>query len=378
MSRRRIIEGRWSCSSCGTQKILGRHKTCTACGSPRESTDGETDYDFGGTTSTGGSTRETVTDADALALARSGEDWHCAACGSANRGDAEQCRSCGAAKGPTTQVAPPAVPGPHTSKKPHRWLKRFLALGIVVVAVIGLMVWATRTQEVEGVTARTWTHTVSQERFTPWTTGGWQNTLNDRAPVMPVEGTGEVAGVQNVRDCQEKQSGTRQVPDGTETVCHQVTHQVQDGTREDCQIQDLGNGFAEEVCTHVATYTTETTEECQEQTIYRQEPIYDTWCTYDTWTWKTIDQASHSGTWDAPTWPELETGRLDRTRQAHAYLVTIAYPWRGDTQHHEVEPASLDELQRWKQVGPCARGQLNEAISHHIIAPVSNNAPGLQ
>ena len=66
-TRTRIIEGTWTCTSCQTPGILGRHKKCTQCGNPREETGGESHFDFGEVDAvTGKSLREGVTGAQAL------------------------------------------------------------------------------------------------------------------------------------------------------------------------------------------------------------------------------------------------------------------------------------------------------------------------
>lgn len=343
MSRRRIIEGRWTCSSCGTADISGRHKSCRDCGSPREAADGETDFDFGGTTATGASTEAGVADADALDTAEAGADWHCSACGAANRGDVGNCRACGAAPGET------AAPEPTPDRPKGRGLKGLVVAGVLIA---GVVFWVTRTQELQGEVARSWSHTVTQQRFTPLTTGGWQDKLRERPPEMPVEGAGGDGGVQKVRDCSRKQNGTRRVADGTERVCRNKTRKVQDGTREACEVRDLGNGFAEEVCTDTPVYKTESSEECADETRYREEPVFDTWCTYDTWAWKTLDEQTTSGTWDDPRWPVVKSGPLDRQQRTQAYEIVITYPWRSGSETHKVEPTSQKALEGWQEGVP--------------------------
>ena len=95
--RIRIIEGTWTCTSCGTQGILGRHKKCTVCNNPRELTGQESEFEFGEVDpTTGKSLREGVTDEKALDMAAAGEDWFCAFCNASNRGDAPRCKHCSA------------------------------------------------------------------------------------------------------------------------------------------------------------------------------------------------------------------------------------------------------------------------------------------
>ncbi|ABF87594.1 hypothetical protein MXAN_6094 [Myxococcus xanthus DK 1622] len=108
MARRtRIIEGTWNCTSCDTKSIRARHKRCPQCNNPRELTGKESEFDFGGVDATSGkSLREGVTDAAALALAKAGEDWFCAFCGAATRGDTTRCKHCGAERTDDAKAAP--------------------------------------------------------------------------------------------------------------------------------------------------------------------------------------------------------------------------------------------------------------------------------
>ncbi len=226
------------------------------------------------------------------------------------------------------------------------WGRRLVVVGVVLAA--GLF-WATRTQDVVGTPERSWSHTATLQRFVPLSTGGWQTSLTERPPEMPVEGTGGEGGVQNVRACEEKQNGTRRVADGTERVCRDQQRKVQDGTREACVAKDLGNGFTEEACTDEPVYRTETVEKCTDEIRYREEPVLDTWCTYDTWAWKTLDAETLSGTWDAPRWPAVRPGPLDRVQRSHTYAVQIHYPHRDGTETHPVTPKTLAELDSWTE-----------------------------
>src|SRR5688500_11142706 len=127
MARERIIEGTWNCTSCGLQGVKGRHKSCPGCGNPRETTGGESQFDFGEASASGGLTRESATDAAALDAAGAGSDWFCTYCGAGNRGDHPACRTCSATREdarPAPQALAPEAPAPRP------WRKLALVLGL--------------------------------------------------------------------------------------------------------------------------------------------------------------------------------------------------------------------------------------------------------
>ncbi|MFP2912779.1 hypothetical protein ACLESD_48790, partial [Pyxidicoccus sp. 3LFB2] len=199
--RTRIIEGTWNCTSCDTKGIPARLKVCPNCNNPREVTGKESEFDFGGVDArTGKSLREGVTDDETLELAAAGEDWFCAYCGAANRGDVSHCKQCSAertadAKAAVSRELPsPNAPPPQPvapPKKP-RDLKRLLILGALFSCCFGGAVfrhWAGSTHEYPGeVTGTAWKRAVVQERFLPVAKTGWRDELRGTAPRMPVNG----------------------------------------------------------------------------------------------------------------------------------------------------------------------------------------------
>ncbi|MCE9671983.1 hypothetical protein LY474_29675 [Myxococcus stipitatus] len=357
--RTRIIEGTWNCTSCDTRDILARHKRCPTCNNPRELTGQESEFDFGDVDAESGrSLREGVTDEKVLEIAAAGEDWFCAYCGAANRGDTPKCKHCGGERTPDAKKAtlqdlerdearlPPEVP----VKPPPP--KRRLATAVVVAVFFGIIafaVWATRTRELEGeVTGTSWERAVVQERFAPVTKTGWEDELRVVNTRMPVNGGGEVAGVGNVRDCVSRQRGTRKVADGTERVCRTKSRRVACGTEEKCRRRDRGNGFAEETCESVTKYCSESYEDCQNETRYRNEPVYARQCSYDTYEWKPVDRREARGQDDAPRWPELVVGPQDRQRREEKYAVRIHYQRKGD-QEHVHQPTNERDFLSWRK-----------------------------
>jgi hypothetical protein len=360
-TRRRIIEGTWTCTSCGSSGIPGRHKTCPSCGNPRDEAR-ETQFDFGARSASGASDRATVSDPAALAAAAVGPDWHCAYCQTANRGDATVCRSCSAerearalgpppptpaAQGAIAQplASPPAAAGPPAKRGCAR--RGCLGLALLLVVAGLFLWWGSRTRETTGrIVAHAWEREILRERFTPVVREGWQDELRAARTVLPVAGRGEVAGVERIRDCQRRQRGTRRVADGTETVCTTKTREVACGTEERCSVRDLGNGYAEEVCTDVTRTCSESYEDCREETRWREEPVYGVSCRYDTWEWQPAGSFRASGGSDPPHWPEVELAAADRAERRERYEVTVAW---GDeeAERHTFTVPSAGDFQRW-------------------------------
>jgi hypothetical protein len=360
--RTRIIEGTWNCSSCGKKGILARHKKCPDCNNPRELTGKESEFDFGGTDArTGKSLREGVTDEKALEMANAGADWFCAYCGASNRGDQPICKNCKAERTDDAKALreeeDPGLPPPEPQQAPppkRTWRTVLMAVGGSLLFCCGSTliygIWASWTHDYAGqVVSAEWKRTVFQERFTPVTQEGWRDELRPQAPRMPVNGTGEVAGVQNIRGCSSRQRDTRQVPDGTERVCSKKTRKVACGTEEKCRRRDKGNGFTEEICEDVTKYCSEPYEDCRNETRYRTEPVYAQHCSYDTHQWKEVDRREASGSGEQPPrWPELSAGPTDRLRREEKYAIHIQYEDKGPKKI-VYEPKTEQGYLVWKQ-----------------------------
>jgi hypothetical protein len=205
------------------------------------------------------------------------------------------------------------------------------------------------------VSAVSWERDVLRQTFTATATHGWQDELTVREPVMPVNGEGEDGGVQNIRECHEAQRGTIQVEDGQEEVCTTMTQSVVCGTTESCTVTDLGNGFAEEVCTDVTQYCDESHQDCHLETRYRDEPVYDTQCSYDTYAWKDQEVTEAAGNDSSPEWPSVETDALDRLVRSAEYLVKVGYDENTPSSRaekswhltHQIAPETEEEFLRW-------------------------------
>jgi hypothetical protein len=360
--RTRIIEGTWNCTSCDTKGILARHKKCPHCGNPRELTGKESEFDFGNTDAkTGKSLREGVTDEKALDMANAGADWFCAYCGASNRGDQEICKNCRAERGSDAKALeeeadpglPPENPPPPATKKRGTGFKVAMALlGSLFFCCGGTFayaIWSAIPHDTTGeITSTEWKRTLYHERFTAVTLEGWADELRAESPRMPVNGSGEVAGVQNIRGCVSRQRTTRKVADGTERVCSTKTRKKACGTEEKCRTRNKGNGFKEEVCEDVTRYCDESYQDCHTETRYRDEPVYAQKCSYDTFQWKEVTRRDTSGKdGEPPHWPELSTTAEDRLRREENYTVYLTYD--GGKEKTKLEPKTEQEYLAWKK-----------------------------
>lgn len=372
--RERIIEGTWNCTSCDARDIPARHARCPTCNSVREGGT-ESSFDFGATDAvTGRTLREGVTDAAQQAAAGKGPDWFCEYCDASNRADVVRCRTCNAARSPASRTAAvtqswPAVPSPPPRVSPAAQAAAEAAAearpptkkggrrgaGCLLVLLLGcggfgvLGWWGQQTHAVTGeVVERSWRREVKMEHFTRVKEQGWRDELRATPARMPVDGRGELPGVSNVRDCKRAQRGTREVADGTERVCTTKSRRVRCGSEERCSRQDLGNGYAKEVCEDVPKYCSEDYRDCEDRTRYRTVPVYADRCTYDTWRWEAGVKRELRGADDPPRWPDVAVGPLDRATRTEAYQVTLAYDDGDEVRRHVVELPGEAEFARWR------------------------------
>jgi hypothetical protein len=348
MARRRIIEGKWNCTSCDTKGILGRHKRCPSCGNPREE-NSESNFNFGEQSSTGKSMSKTVTDSDVLELATAGRDWFCSFCESANIGNKPTCTSCGASRELESESKPPD--SQTETGTPKGQLSSFLTILLfsLISCCCGFGWWA--DQAVPGmakVVEKSWERTIEPEQFVTVTLRAWKSDLQPIKSVMPVNGVGEIAGVENIKDCFEKQRGVNRVPIGTEVVCRTETRSIECGTTEQCTINDLGNGMAEEVCDDVVEYCDEEYEDCHNETQYREDPIYEQYCSYDTFQWKKLPTISLAKKDDNPQWPAIDEQRNQRFIKTENYTVHMTVEHQEELLTWDYQTISLQEFQRYQ------------------------------
>ncbi|TNE90658.1 MAG: zinc ribbon domain-containing protein [Deltaproteobacteria bacterium] len=264
----------WDCPACGTTKLLGKtHRHCPSCGAAQ---DPERRY-FP-------AEHEKVAVEDHVFV---GRDLVCAHCETPNSAIAKHCVNCGAAigdgddvgvvlvherdgsseapseaSGATSSSAKPEVP----VKSGGRGWAGLVGLGLLGMLFVSMLcccitVFWTREGEAELV-SRSWERSIAIERFSARSDGDW-------CDGMPHDAYGVSRS--------QKQRSTNRIPDGE--VCRTVNRDNGDGTYSQSQS-----------CT----------------TTYREEPVYDDWCSYtvDRWGHDRWETAKGTGK-DKPKWPRI-------------------------------------------------------------------------
>ncbi len=331
-----IREGRWLCRSCGAEN-RGRNESCSGlsghdgCGVARP-----TEVRFYLPENS-----PIVTDVAELADADSGADWHCDHCGGANKNAyankrVTQCVHCGAGRDggdidtATLSYAEGAAPRTAVQANPPRPSRRqtevivpltttgsyqyILATAVGLLAVVGL-VWyfffIAYTIDAR-VTDFSWTRSVTIERYQTVREDDWD---------IPVGGR-EVDATTKIRSY-------RQVFDHNETRTRQVSEQVASGSESySCGTTDLGNGYFRDNTCSRTTYQTEYHTETYSEPVYRDEPVYDTWYTYDIERWLVNRTPLASGKNHTPVWPDYTLANnhervSSKPEQYMVYLIDV-------------------------------------------------------
>ncbi len=273
-------EMQWDCKFCGEEKLLGKtHRFCPVCGAVQDP-----------------NSRYYPSDEEKVAVedhAYVGADRICSACNSNNSGSAEYCTECGAplseaARAKTLEAQSRTAEGEFASSGSRDIVKErfdsemervgvtkkkktsqginFKVLGIigaVIAVIIAGIVALTMTKSASVfVTGHSWEREVRIEEYGPQNGSDW----DDNVP----------GGAYSV-SCSQRQRDTNRVPDGEECTTRRI---------------DQGDG----------TYR----EEQQCRTTYREEPVYDQWCTFtiDRWEYERSATANGSSVNDTPYWPE--------------------------------------------------------------------------
>lgn len=249
----------WDCPTCGAKALLGvTHRHCPSCGSPQ---DPEARY-----------FPEPGSEVVAQGHKWVGSDKICRYCGSPNGAASAHCGNCGAAldgaaeaklvEDPVVVRKPAAVSSGAPARRSGGSLVRKVLAGVVLVlvAVLALVLWmrSTTDRSVRVVDSR-WERRVLLERFGPVQGSGWC----DQAP-----SDGRLQGRTS------KVRSHDRIPDGESCSDRRV---------------DQGDG----------SFRIET--DCR--TTYREEPVYDDWCTWTVVRWQPAGELLTQGTRAAtPVW----------------------------------------------------------------------------
>lgn len=362
----RTIELTWRCASCGTKGILGRHKACPECASPREkgemNMDGlDTDVDGDGFNDAA-----TVTAPELLDLAQAGYDWFCTHCESGNRGDGSECSNCGSPRygekkelhpdllppKPKPAPAPPPEPDEEPAQDPRkRHVQGFLVFVALALFALLVGVWAFSTHDVTGTTAKMeWERKVTVDAWSPKTERAWRHRASERTEVKPVNGGGERAGYALIPgSCREEHYEDQQYQCGTReerydcstshTESYQATCQRSESYTcgETCSSQ--GNGFAKcrpKNCSRSVSYSCTKTRQVKDPKTctrdvpkYCTRPIYRDKCDYLTQEWVKVREPVLSGQGKNMAWPDVTLLALERARRSSTYGVTWTYKDKG-------------------------------------------------
>jgi len=303
----KVYEMLWDCKFCGQQKLLAKtNRTCTQCGAAQDP-----------------SWRYFPSDQDKVEVQNhtfKGKDRLCPACDSVNAADNQFCIRCGAPmddaisadtvpsrskaawddfetqnlkalqraqkelaqlqESAQRQGMRPSSGRPHRSTG-YRQNRRNTAKSAVLIgsglsgvagvgSIIAWLLSMTVSIPVE-VTGHTWQRRIAIEVYEAQSGGDWDDSLP--------------SGAYNV-SCSSRQRSTNRIPDGETCSTRQV---------------DQGDGtFREE------SYCT---------TTYREEPVYDDYCSYTINRWDVARWAAASGRSlaEEPAWPVLNARTCDTT-----------------------------------------------------------------
>ncbi|MCB9495645.1 MAG: zinc ribbon domain-containing protein [Fibrobacteria bacterium] len=250
----------WDCPRCGTRGLLGvSHRHCPSCGTAQ---DPAKRY-----------FPEPGSEVEALGHQWVGVDRSCPYCQSPNSAKAVHCVNCGSNLDGASEVGlvqdggaaleppPDRNPPPPPPRKGRPWWP--WVVGIVVLAGLAIF-WSLRSspRKVE-VVSRSWERSISVERFGPLSSGSWCD---------------EVPGDASTTGRSSRQRSTRSVEDGQTCSDRRV---------------DQGDG----------SFRVE--QECH--TNYREEPIYDDWCSWTAMRWQFETRIVARGGEDTPPrWPAFE------------------------------------------------------------------------
>lgn len=182
-----------------------------------------------------------------------------------------------------------------------------VASGALICVALGTHYWATRTRPVAAqVVTMSWTRWLHRQTFTQVEAEDWRDDIYEAPSIMPVNGAGEQAGAFGLHDCHDKYHHTDHFPCGIYYTFD-------------------GHGHSES------------------HTRWCDEPVYKTWCAYETYKWTGSGETKAEGEGTANIdWPKPPAVlALDKIVPEERYRVTSAYKARNHFWSHDddTEPA---------------------------------------
>lgn len=350
-----IREGAWDCPQCGRKRNRGPAKYCEGCGYPRGA-DVELYLP---------EDAPEVTDAAALARARSGPDRTCAYCDGDNPADAEYCGGCGAGKDGSKprpviehrDEPPPVQPVAGTPEKPQKPKKKRgcgrTVLGLGCLGLVGLILlvvvggWFTSRPSVATAGGFEWSRTVEIQQATPEIREAWE---------------GEVPAGARILDTRREVHHKDRTRIGTEQKTRTYTERVQTGT-ETVKVgtRDLGNGYFEDVYEDRPIYETVERQEMRQEPVYREDPVYRNKVRFQIDAWKTVRTEKDQGSGRSPRWPLVALLPGEREGPRKATYTVIFQDSEGGTRRY----ATADETE-WRSVRQGARYKVRKRGSGEV------------
>lgn len=301
-----VYEMLWDCCYCGTKQLLGKtHRFCPSCGAPQDA-----------------NARYFPSEDQKIAVhdhVYVGVDKICSGCQSPNAGNAEFCGQCGApltdAARAKLQSSQPSKPVP-TINQPEipKWVNslnnnpksdspssnryKTPLIVVIITAIIGGVIAFFWTKDATIVlTAHRWEREIKIENFAPRTKADWCNQLP--------KDSHHISRTSKVRS-------HKQVADGEECSSRNV---------------DQGDGTfrQEQVC----------------KPKYRNEPVYDEYCTYTVDRWEYLRSIIAKNHDKNPIWPSLQLANQEREGQR---LATYYLSFRDQQAEKEFECAVAESL----------------------------------
>lgn len=124
----------------------------------------------------------------------------------------------------------------------------------------------------------------------------------------------------------KKKSGTKQVYDHSEWDEEPIYEEVQVGTQQvECGTIDKGNGYFEtQYCDEPIYESQQTGTKKVEREVYRTEPVYDYWYTYEIEEWDEVRSPESAGVDQNPVWPDYKLKSKERVgNEKESYTVLL-------------------------------------------------------